>query len=391
MSPPSPQRGGGGQGVRGYPGPPGLTEPKVRGRLAAMNVNVNVAPIQRGSRATIRDIARLAGCSVNTVSRALNGKGEVSPDTRARIQQIAADLGYAPNSVARSLVSRRTHTIGVLLPDATNPNYGFQWQAMQTVLDQQGYVLMVLDSMRSAARARSILTRLRERRVDGLLMLSPDVPAEMLHRFEADGVPVVLVNRYLPGEPFDYVVADNRSGAYEATRHLIEHGHRSIVHITTERAITTVRDRLDGFHAALREAGAEHQGRVVVAELTLQGGYDAARAMLARGERPSAVLAYNDFLAMGVIRAFKEHGVRIPDDVALVSFDDSYFAGYLAPSLTTVRLPIVAIAERAAAMLLARLGGTDRSAPQQFTLPVHLVIRESCGCAAEERRVAGGD
>ncbi|BDG62356.1 LacI family DNA-binding transcriptional regulator [Caldinitratiruptor microaerophilus] len=333
--------------------------------------------------ATIRDVARAAGVSQSTVSRALNGSGYVSPATRARVLAAAAQLHFRPSHVARSLVSKATHTLGLLLPDITNPFFPAIARGVEDAAARAGYAVILCNTDRDPAHEEHYLAILRQRQVDGLVLIASS--AAVGHRIaRADFPAVVFVDRVPPGAEADAVVVDNREGVRTATRHLLGLGHRRIAFVGGSAGSGTSEDRLAGYLAALAEAGLNPDpGHIRAGDFTYDGGYAAGRALLGSPDRPTAVVAANDLMAIGVLRAAAELGLRVPDDVAVVGYDDIPLAGMLNPPLTTVAQPTYEMGERAARMLLERLAGKAPPEPRRVVLPARLVVRRSCGAGRD--------
>ena len=279
-------------------------------------------------RTTIKEVARQAGVSINTVSRVINGRPDVSRETRARVQSAIDQLGYRPNELrARSLLSRRSKTIGHVVPNYANPNVAAQLQAVQTVMSAAGYTVITFDTQEEIALQRTALRALEEKVVDGLILTAASSSDKSLHALSSQ-IPVVLTNREVEGLEVDRVLTDNALGARLAVDHLVGLGHRSIGYVTSKRDVSPVRDRLAGYRSGLEAAGLAFDPAVVVrTDVSIQAAYEATGALLEeRGPRPTAVFAYNDFMAVGVLSALLEHGLKVPDDMAIVGFDDIVYA-----------------------------------------------------------------
>lgn len=328
-------------------------------------------------RVTIRDVAKQAGVSFNTVSRVLNNHPHVSPKTRLLVQQSIAELGYTPNNLARSLVSHRSRVIGLVVTDCTNPNTAQQIRAVQQTMSEAGYAVMIFDTQEDGDRQREALRILEEQAVDGVVISTAVSSDPNLARL-AEKIPVVLLNRTLYNlHTCDAVLNDNLTGAYIATSYLACIGHTRIAYITADRDISAVHDRLRGYQAALNEAGIEFDpGLVVRTSITVQATEVAARRVMASHYPPTAFFTYNDFMAIGVISTLDQLKRRIPEDVALVGFDDFLYAPYLRVPLTTVAQQTEAMGVAAAQVLLRRLAG-ETGPPQRIVLAPHLVVRQS--------------
>jgi LacI family transcriptional regulator len=336
--------------------------------------------------ATIRDVARAAGVSVATVSRAFNDSGPVRAETRRRVREVALSLRYAPNSAARSLITSRTGALGVLLPDLYGEFFSEVIRGVDQTAQRHGFHLLVSSSHNDRAQIEAALGAMRGR-VDGLLVMSPDLDAEALALNLADGQPVVLLNTRVRGSGFGSLTVDNFGGARAMVRHLLATGRRAVAVIKGAPRNHDAEERLRGYCAALRAARVERRPAWEVAgDFTEIGGYRAAQQLLAARPRPTAIFAANDSMAIGALSALREAGVRVPEDVAVAGFDDIPIARYMSPPLSSVHVPINELGTRAVAMLLEAVGAKDRRARGQETLATTLVIRESCGAG---RRAAG--
>ena len=333
-------------------------------------------------RVTIRDVAHRAAVSNNTVSRVLNDRPDVSPVTRARVRAVIEELGYRPNSLARSLLRRESRTVGLVVTDCTNPNTARQIRAVQQTMAAEGYAVMIFDTQEDAERQRAALHVLEEKVVDGIIItpatLCDDARAPLAQR-----LPVTLLNREMDGlAACDVVLNDNLEGARAAVAHLIARGHTRIGYVTAARDVSTVRDRLRGYQVALADAGIVPDQRFVErSAISIEAAAAAAHRLLARQPAPTAIFAYNDFMAVGVLSALREAGCRVPDDIALVGYDDIVYAPYLQVPLTTVAQRTQEMGVTAARLLLERLAG-GAGPPQRVVLKPHLVVRASSGGAA---------
>lgn len=326
---------------------------------------------------TIHEVARAAGVSISTVSRALNGGGRVSRATRQRVAGIADDLGYQPNDLARSLLAKTTQVIALVLPDITNPFFPELVRGIETVAGGHGHLVLLCDSADDEAKTWKDLAALRRKQVDGIILAGARLSAARLAAVTA-GVPVVTVDREVALADASVVQGDHRGGARAATEHLLALGHRRIAHISGPSGLSVAAARRAGYQEALAAAGAPIDERLVVeGDFLEQGGYSAVHALTRAGAEFTAVFGANDLTAMGAIAALEEHGRSVPGDVSVVGFDDIHLASYIRPRLTTVRQDIRRLGTRAAEILIDRLGSGDGQPPIQETLPVRLVVRES--------------
>lgn len=340
-------------------------------------------------RVTLKDIARSLGVSVNTVSRALTGKDSVGEATRARIKAEAERLGYVPNSMARSLVLGSAMTLGLVITNPSNPFYA---QLISTIEQRgriHGYSLMLLVTEESPEGDQAAAETLLRWGVDGALVVPVQGDGEHWDRLNDSGVPLVCLNRDFPGLDLDYIGVDYRHGAYEAARHLVRGGARSLCLLEEDLPISPVEDRTAGFRRALAEDGVTHRRDPVFAVPTRRreslalpwepaDAYLIAQDIVHSGDLPDAFMVGNDYFALGVYRALTEAGLRVPQDVRVGGFGDHPFAAYLNPPLTTVRLPAAEIGTTAVDLLLRRLKGRDENDDtEKWRLPAELVVRSS--------------
>jgi DNA-binding LacI/PurR family transcriptional regulator len=327
-------------------------------------------------RPTIYDVARLAGVSTATVSRSLNGTGQIAPGTRAAIDAAVEQLGYRPNTIARSLVTKSTQTIALLLPDITNPFYAALVSGIQQRALEAGYTTLLCTTEGDPEREEQYLSLLRAKQVDGVLVDGLVLPPDRVARFVADGFPIVCLDRDVDSAAVPLVQVDNRLGARLATEHLLSLGHARVAHVAGAPELGISEERVAGYREALAEAEIEPDpALVVVGSFTLEGGYEAAKSLLAGGS-PTAIFAANDLSAIGVINAIVESGRRVPADVSVVGFDDLLLSAYTTPPLTTIHQPALAIAERAMQLLLDLSNGRQVRRFRHLLEPA-LVVRGS--------------
>jgi len=327
--------------------------------------------------ATIRDVARAAGVGQATVSRVLNSSGYVHPDTRARVLQAAADLGFVPSQTARSLVRKSTATVGLIIPDITNPFFPAITRGVEDAASASGYTVFLCNTDNDPAMEAQDVRKLRERRVDGVIFVGATDRRDLMATLVAEGVPVVVTDRQVADLDVDMVLVDNRAGALLACRHLIGLGHSRIAHAAGHLATRTGQDRLAGYREALAEAGiAPDEGLVYTGDFTLESGYQAAEVLLGRTPRPTAIFCGNDLVALGVLRAAEAAGLAVPDDLSIVGFDDILLAALVRPALTTVRQPAYSMGELAMRMLLDRIAGETGGSRRHLFQP-ELVVRST--------------
>ena len=340
---------------------------------------------------TIKDVAREAGVSIATVSRVFNDSAVVSEGTRQNVRAVAERLNYWPNGAARSLITNRTQAIGVLLPDLFGEFYSEILRGMDCTARKTGLHLLVSSSH---ADAKELVAALRSTRgrIDGLIVMAPDIDASAAIRATAAALPMVLIDAFSGIEGCDSVAIANQAGAYSVVRHLVRLGHRRVATITGPARNADARQRLEGYRAALVESGADGSRELEIAgNFTEPSGYEAVARLLALHPRPTAVFAANDYMAIGVLGALSDAGVRVPEDIALAGFDDIAMACYLNPPLTTVHVDAYRLGERAVEKLLERSHPRRGRAAQHEVLPTTLVIRSSCGSSsASQVRASSG-
>jgi LacI family transcriptional regulator len=327
---------------------------------------------------TIREVARAASVSVATVSRVLNASGPVRDDTRKRIREVVERLQYSPHGAARSLITRKTSTLGVLLPDLYGEFFSELIRGIDSCARESGYHVLVSGSHSDHAEIEAVLRATRGR-VDGLIVMSPDLDARSLKANPRDGLPIVLLNGN--GHRFDSIHVDNYGGAVAMVRHLIDLGHRRIAHLAGPAGNRDAAERLRGYRDAMRTVSG-HVARDLVIEGDFRegAGYRAGVRLLdSGGKLPTAVFAGNDAMAIGLLAAFQEAGVRVPRDVAVTGFDDIPIARFMTPSLSTVRVPIADLGSKATRRLLERLSAPNGRAVRHETLATTLVVRDSSG------------
>lgn len=333
---------------------------------------------------TIYDVALKAGVGIGTVSRAINNHPNVHPETKARILRIAQELNYLPHALAQSLARKKTQSVGCIVPFLTSYFTSELLKNIQRALTELNYDL-ILFSLDCMERLSKMVDRvLSERRVDGILSISVGLTQKHIDRLVHQGLPVVMVDGL--SQKVDYVSVDNLRGAQQATEHLIRLGHHRIGLINGSLQSSPARLRQQGFVKALNESGRPVDPTLWVADksnrrengFTEETGYAAMLRLLNLGKnRPTALFAADDVLALGAMHAAQEKGVRIPDDLAMVGFDDIEFAKFL--GLTTMRQPAVEMANRAVKHLVDRMQVTP-SARIALELMPELIVRESCGC-----------
>jgi LacI family transcriptional regulator len=331
---------------------------------------------------TLRDVAALAGVHPATASRALNPdtKGMTSADTAERVMRAAEQLGYRPNAVARSLRTARSSSIGVVVPDLTNPLFPPIVRGIEAALAPHGYVLLIVNTDNSARQEEQLIASLRSRSIDGLILATARIGHPLIEALARSDLPVVLVNRRLEGLPLPSVIPDDSTGIRLAVEHLAGLGHRRIAHIAGPQDTSTGLARLTAFRAAVAEHGLAQEDALIgrCVSWSEAEGARALRELLGRGVRFSAVLAGNDMLAVGCYDVLAERGIRCPDDLSVVGFNDMPFVDKLRPALTTVHIPHHDLGAEAARLLLGQMRHFQRE-ERPTLMPVTLAVRQSTG------------
>jgi LacI family transcriptional regulator len=340
---------------------------------------------------TLRDVARRSGVHPATASRALNPATRmlVSEETAGRVLSAAAALGYRPNTVARSLRTRRSHTIGVLIPDLTNPLFPPIVRGLEDRLAADGYVALIGNTDSDDDREQMVFELMRARHVDGFVLATATVHNRVLAAAAQAGLLVVLVNRLSDEFSFPSVSVDNERGIRLAVGHLAGLGHRRIACVAGPQDTSTGRDRLHGFQAAIQAAGLPADPALITrsAAFSIEEGYRCTRELLgqaggqgagAAGPACTAIAAANDMLAIGCYKALEEAGLRCPEEVSVIGFNDMPFIDRLRPPLSTIAFPHYQVGTEAAQLLLERLAGDERPVRTLYLAP-ELVVRGSTG------------
>jgi LacI family transcriptional regulator len=336
--------------------------------------------------ATIYDVAKAAGVSIATVSHVLNDTRFVTEETRTKVLAAIQQLNYRPNSLARAMVRQETRTIGLIVPDNTNPFFAEMARGIENHGFAAGYSVLLCNSDRSAAKELAYLEMLISKRVDGVIYMTSDTAKEHLQPLLEQHIPVVTFDRQYDNT--DTILLDNFQGGYDATQHLISLGHTRIACISGPDSGTRSNDRVLGYQAALAGAGLPVDPDLILAsDWTFQSGHRQARALLDTATPPTAIFACNDTVAIGAIAAVLECGLTIPGDLSIVGYDNITLSAFSAPPLTTMATPILAIGQRLCQLLLDRINGQLPPPPQVFTAGSQLLLRAS---TAPVRAAKGG-
>lgn len=325
---------------------------------------------------SIKDIARIAGVSHSTVSRALRNSPLIPAHTAERIKRIAKEAGYSASAVARSLVTRRTYAIGVVVTSISDPFNGEVVGGIEEIANSAGFSIILATSQADPEREMTVVRSFQERRVDGILVASSRVGALYVPLLSEFGIPIVLLNNQHPGEFVHSVTVDNVDGALRATEHLISLGHTRIAYLGDRLGLQSDTERYRGYAAALANANLQIRPEFVVqGDGKPQGAKEAAHELLALRERPTAIVCYNDMSALGVLEHASERRLQIPRDLSIAGFDDLFFTPFLQPPLTSVRQPKRELGRRAMELLLALLKG--ESSEKRLEIKGELIVRGS--------------
>lgn len=339
-------------------------------------------------RATLREVAVMAGVHPATASRALNQQTEslVNAETAARIKKVAAEMGYSPNPIARSLKTSRSASIGLVIPDLTNPLFPPIVRGVEDVLRTVGYNAWIVNTDNRPDVEKAAVDSFRQRNVEGFVFATAHLKHPLLDELAAASTPMVLVNRRSNSADIPSVTSDDAAGVSMAMQHLVDLGHTNIVHLAGPQDLSTGVNRRRAFLANLEELHlpAESSRTIICDEWSEQAGAKAMRTLLDSGPEFTAVLAGNDLLALGVYDALSERGLRCPDDISVVGFNDMPFMDKVSPPMTTVRIPHYEIGAEAARLLLEVLKDPDRH-PRSLLLPLTMVVRSSTGPVSAPR------
>lgn len=336
---------------------------------------------------TIKDIAKLANVSITTVSRVINNKSEgVSEETRNRILQLVKELGYQPNAIARGLVTKKTKTIGLIIPDISNPFFPDIARGVEDSAHIYGYNVFLCNTDDNLEKESEYINALKEKYVDGIIFTS-SAPSNYEHIMELikSGVPVIMMDRRIESEDIYGVFIDNYEGGYLATKHLIDLGHRKIACITGPLNVRNARERLAGYKKGLLENGLEVDEELIFeGDYKINSGIVGTEKLLNNNKDITAIFACNDLMAYGAYETIRSYGYKIPDDISIVGFDDIQLSQILEPQLTTIRQPAYDMGLTAARMLIKLIEGKKLN-KKIVTFKPQLIIRQSTGTVKEEK------
>lgn len=331
---------------------------------------------------SIKDIAKVAGVSHTTVSRALRGSTLISDETTRRVQETALALGYFPSAAAQSLKTNRSQALGVIVSSIDDPYFSEILQGIEEIAQEHHYSLFIAASQRDVERERTIVRAMHQHRVDGVIICSTPFGSERSQQLSKYGIPIVMVNNQAAEEYRYSIYHDDVDGSRQVTRHLIELGHRKIAYIGNSSSGRTTQDRLAGFRYEMQSAGLAFPDKYIY-ELPgsePEKASHAAEYFLSLPDRPTAIVCFNDMLAIGVLRAVQQRGVRVPEELSVAGFDNIVFSNYTNPALTTFDQPKRFIGQKAAELILSLLNAaSDIHIPQHkiHVLKGRLLVRQS--------------
>jgi len=326
---------------------------------------------------TIKDVAKAAGVSISTTSYALNGKGNVSKEKKDNILRIAKELNYSPNGAAKNLKKQKTELVGLFVHDINGPFYNELIRGIQQVTILNGYELIVFCD--SGTKKNSSYNFLNERRVDGAIIISPTIKDNEIITLAKTGLPIVVLDREITGDKLCNVLIDNENGASNAVNHLIAQGYRDIAFLSGPEEAYDNKKRFEGYLRTLKFNGIEFNEKMVLkGRFTENSGYDAVTTYLETNKKPpSAIFSANDEMAIGAIFALRDKGFKVPEDVAVVGFDNLVVSSYITPALTTVKRPMYEMGLLSTHTLFNMLNGGEGN--KSVKLSTEIVIRDSCG------------
>jgi LacI family transcriptional regulator len=329
---------------------------------------------------TIKDVARKANVSIATVSRVLNNRGIVEEETKKRVQEAVRELSYLPNNLGRSLSINRTEAIGLILPDLFGEFFSEVIRGVDQTAQQNNYHLLVSSSHSNRGEIKAAIQMMRGR-VDGLIIMSPHIDAVTLNQNLPKSLPVVLMNCIVDGDSFDSLNINNFDASFAITKHLIEHQHERIAIIRGAENNFDANERIRGYRTAIQKfLGGESKLVEIPGNFTEESGYEAVKTILKFSPRPTAIFASNDSMAIGALSALQDYSISVPNEMALVGFDDIPMAKYLSPSLTTIYVDIYSLGSLALEQILHAIKEKNEHQKQLSILPYRLMLRESCGC-----------
>lgn len=327
---------------------------------------------------TIKDVANLAGVHPSTVSRVINDDSRISEKTKNKVLLIIKKLGYTPNAIARGLKIKRTYTLGMLIPDITNPFFAEIARGVEDAANANGFNIILCNTDDKLKKERIYLEILKGKRVDGLILGTAHIRDKSILELEKKKFPYILLSRNIEGLDKNCVIVDDVAGGIMVTEYLIKLGHRRIAHITGPPTVRAANNRLEGYKFALEKHQIEyHEELVKEGDFRIKGGYQVMKRFLKLAEPPTAIFAANDLLALGAMQAIQKEKYHIPEDFCIIGFDDIRLASFVYPPLTTIRQPMLEMGALAVKMLLKIIEEGEFN-QRKIVLKSKLIIRESC-------------
>ena len=329
---------------------------------------------------TIRDVAKLAGVAPITVSRVINNSDYVKQETRERVEAAIEELGYVPNMLGLGLRFKQTMTLAVVITDITNPFWTTVTRGVEDVAQANGYSTILCNTDESEDKQEQYLQMLLRRRIDGILLVPTSNKAAPIKLIKQQNIPIVLMDRYVPGVDVDIVRSDTEEAAYQLTEHLLSLGHKEITILAGPEKVSTSTDRVNGYKRALREAGiSEKDEHFFWGKFTQESGYSMTANMLAVFPACTAIVAANNFIAIGAMQLLREKNIQVPEDIALVTVDDIPAALSITPFFTAATQSALEMGKQAAQLLLNRISGAIDAPSLEIILPVSMITRASSG------------
>ncbi len=327
---------------------------------------------------TIRDVAELAGVHPSTVSRVINDDSRISEKTKNKVLLIIKKLGYTPNAIARGLKTKRTYTLGMLIPDITNPFFAEIARGVEDAANKNNFNVILCNTDDKLKKERIYLEILKGKRVDGLILGTAHIRDKSILELEKKKFPYILVSRNIEGLDKNCIIVDDVVGGIMVTEYLIKLGHRRIAHITGPLKTRSALNRLKGYKLTLKKYEIEYRDELVgEGDFRIKGGYQVMKRLLKIAEPPTAIFAANDLLALGAIQAIQKKKYHIPEDFCIIGFDDIRLASFVYPPLTTIRQPMLEMGALAVKMLLKIIEEGEFNQKKEVLEP-KLIIRESC-------------
>ncbi|WP_127493625.1 LacI family DNA-binding transcriptional regulator [Paenibacillus glycanilyticus] len=328
-------------------------------------------------KATIYDVAKEAGVSIATVSNAINGKGNVSKKRREQIFKIMEQMNYQPNVNASALMGKKTYTLGLLIPDISNPFFSEIARAIEDQAHQLGYSVIMCSTDNKDERVERYIALLEQKNVDGILIGTGVDNLDILTNLQARKIPIVMISREASALEVDTVVADDYVGGLMAAQHLIEMGHTRIAILSEQLKVSSARERIRGFKQGLQDHRISFDDRnLVICDYMVEEGRRGAGELLGRGDRPTAIFCCNDVLAIGAMQEARSLGIKVPEELSIVGFDDTILAAVVDPPLTTVAQPIASMAKQAFQLMISNLDETE-PVKKRIVLRPEINIRQS--------------